>query len=289
MTLRKKQKEQDEVKISMDIPNKKTDTVCEDVAEETPRGTRVTRTKGFLRGIFTNKVRIISFVLVIIIVSTSSAFYFHWFNLGLSKQEIQQRQIEAVVSSIGKLMIVPKGTPVLATVKDIAKLKQQQAFFRNAENGDDLVIFPQSNMAVIYSPSRNLIINVGPIRYPKTSTAVKTSAQTSDRTGLQNKHPVVAVAKKGQITIDVRNGSGKTGIAGSIAQTLKGNALYFIEKVGDAGNQNYKKNLVIDLAKKSGETSSIDSLAKSLNATIISGLPYGEKPSSADVVVILGS
>ncbi len=290
MTLPKKQKEQDKVNINMDIPNKKIATTSEDIIEETSRVTRVTLAKGFLKGIFTNNVRIILFVLIVITVSIGSAFYFNWFDLGLSKQEIQQNKIASVVSSIGKLMIVPKGTPILATVKDITKLKQQQAFFKNAQNGDDLVIFPQSRRAVIYSPARNLIINVGPIKYPKTQTAAKTSTHTSiSNISLQKKNSVVAAAKNGQITIDMRNGSGKNGLATSVAQTLKGNTSYFIENIGDANNQNYKRSLIIDLAKKPSETSSIDSLAKSLNATIISGLPYGEKPSVADIVIILGS
>lgn len=116
--------------------------------------------KRFLKGILTNNVRIVLFVLIVITVSIGSAFYFHWFNLGLFKQEIQQNKIASVVSSIGKLMIVPKGTPILATVKDITKLKQQHTFFKNAQNGDDLVIFPQSRRVVIYSPARNLIIRI---------------------------------------------------------------------------------------------------------------------------------
>lgn len=68
-----------------------------------------------------------------------------------------------VKTKVGKLISVPGDeTPTLATVTDKTKLKDQP-FFKDAENGDTILIFPQAKKAIIYRESENKLINVGPI------------------------------------------------------------------------------------------------------------------------------
>ena len=62
-------------------------------------------------------------------------------------------------------------TPTLASVTDKTKLKDQP-FFKDAENGDQILIFPQAKKAIIYRESTNKLINVGPIAIT-TDTAAK--------------------------------------------------------------------------------------------------------------------
>lgn len=52
--------------------------------------------------------------------------------------------------------------PTVATVSDPNKLKDQP-FFAGAEKDDKLLIYTNSKKAIIYRPSTNKIINVGPI------------------------------------------------------------------------------------------------------------------------------
>jgi hypothetical protein len=81
------------------------------------------------------------------------------------------KELAAVVASVSKYMVLPADDqPVLATVTDAEALKKQQAFFTGSINGDQLLIFPKNMKAIIWSPSRGKIINVGPIQ--QTSTAV---------------------------------------------------------------------------------------------------------------------
>lgn len=95
-------------------------------------------------------------------------FFFHMFGLGLTPQERAQQEVGSVVAATGKLIILPQGeTPALATVTNAATLAAQQPFFVNAQNGDDLLVYPKAAEAILYSPSRNIIVNVGPIQYPQ--------------------------------------------------------------------------------------------------------------------------
>jgi hypothetical protein len=60
-------------------------------------------------------------------------------------------------------MVVPdEESPIIATVSDKDQL-QGQPFFENAENGDQVVIFPSSMRAVLYRPSTRQVVDVAPL------------------------------------------------------------------------------------------------------------------------------
>lgn len=69
---------------------------------------------------------------------------------------------EKIVKEVGKMMVLPEETPVIATVEDINKVKDQP-FFKNALNGDKVLAFVQSKKAILYRPSTGMIIEVGPL------------------------------------------------------------------------------------------------------------------------------
>lgn len=71
-------------------------------------------------------------------------------------------EARSLYDALSKHMEVPNETPTIARVDDKEKLKDQP-FFKNAENGDRLVIFPESKKAIIYRESSDSIINSGPI------------------------------------------------------------------------------------------------------------------------------
>lgn len=77
-------------------------------------------------------------------------------------QKIAEVEDAELVASVAKLMELPDGEPVVATVSDIEKLKDQ-VFFERAANNDKVLIFSDSAYAIIYRPSENKIINSGPI------------------------------------------------------------------------------------------------------------------------------
>jgi hypothetical protein len=73
---------------------------------------------------------------------------------------------------------------------DTSKLKGQ-AFFANAKNGDRVLVFTKAQEAVLYRPSTNIIITVGPLTMPTSATpsATQTGGQATPAA------PVPSVAK----------------------------------------------------------------------------------------------
>ena len=106
--------------------------------------------------------------LSIILLGTTGYFYYQYQKLSKSPAGTQiaaQEETQRLAGDIGKLMLLPKDeTPTVATVTDIDKLKDQ-LFFKNAANGNKVLIYPNSKLAIIYDPKVNLIVNVGPVNF----------------------------------------------------------------------------------------------------------------------------
>ncbi len=82
-------------------------------------------------------------------------------------QQVATEQTKAVVDKVGKLIALPSDeTPSLATVQDKTRLKDQP-FFKNAVNGDKLLLYIKARKAILYRESSNKIIEVAPINITK--------------------------------------------------------------------------------------------------------------------------
>ena len=64
---------------------------------------------------------------------------------------------QAMVIQIGRHLVLPDEEPTVATVNDASKLSNQE-FFKNAQDGDKVLIFPKANKALIYRPSNQKVI-----------------------------------------------------------------------------------------------------------------------------------
>ncbi len=72
-------------------------------------------------------------------------------------------EVRSLVSSVGHHMLLPTDeTPTLATVSDMHALEGQE-FFKNAKEGDKVLMYLRTHRAIIYRPSIDRIIEVGPI------------------------------------------------------------------------------------------------------------------------------
>lgn len=126
---------------------------------------------------FIQKKKVISIIILVVIAGSAYGIYEKFFNL--SDAERAQKELTTAIAAVSKHMVLPEGDePVLATVTDAETLATQQAFFAGVANGDQLLLFPRNVKAILYSPSRDKIVNVGPIQQDQVA-AVGTSKATS--------------------------------------------------------------------------------------------------------------
>src|SRR3989344_1556410 len=78
---------------------------------------------------------------------------------------------QKLINLLEKLVILPADeTPTIGTVTDRSQLPSQ-FLFKNAENGDKILVYTQAKKAILYRPSLNKIVEMGPV------------AETSDVSG----------------------------------------------------------------------------------------------------------
>ncbi len=78
--------------------------------------------------------------------------------------ELSAKDVAAYVKKVSALMAVPKSeTPKVVVLNNVDEIAKQQPFFIGAKNGDVFLVYNESKKAIIYRPSENLIINVGPV------------------------------------------------------------------------------------------------------------------------------
>ena len=132
------------------------------------------------------KSKSIGFVILILIIGIiiGGGIFWVWNNYYAPKtvstvSQTDQAQVKDLINKVGKLVILPTGEdPVMATINDAASLIKEQVFYKNAINGDVVLVYQKAAKAIVYSPSRNIIVNVGPV-IPQDNTQTVTSTATT--------------------------------------------------------------------------------------------------------------
>jgi hypothetical protein len=105
-------------------------------------------------------------IAILVLVALLATYYY------VSYNQLKQKELTTTETGdegamirfrLKELAVIPGNeTPTIATVTDAAKLKDN-VFFRNAENGDKIAAFPLAKMAVLYRPSLDRIVWMGPL------------------------------------------------------------------------------------------------------------------------------
>lgn len=78
--------------------------------------------------------------------------------------ELQPKEVESYVKKVAALIAIPKDeVPKVIVLNNAAEIAKQQPFFVGTKDGDVFLAFNKTKKAIIYRPSENIIINVGPI------------------------------------------------------------------------------------------------------------------------------
>jgi hypothetical protein len=221
--------------------------------------------------ILQNKRKILTVVIILIALGgyvLSYYYYSQYQALKKNPDQIAQEQALKITRQVAQLMQLPTDeTPNVASVADKSKVANQP-FFKNVENGDVLLVYTKNMEAILYRPSINKIIQVGPIYNDnsKTQTQVATT-------------PV-------PVTVALYNGSRVVGATQTVLETIKSKLSVNVVAQAMASSTAYKNTLVVDLSgTHASEASQITTL---LHATV-SPLPAGETKPSADILVIVGN
>jgi hypothetical protein len=222
-------------------------------------------------------------LLLLIIAAVFAAFMYYKTRQELrslttpqGQQEAAKKEIKTLVASLGKLTILPDEDPVIATILDEHALATQSAFYKDAQKGDKLLVYPKAQKAYIYSPSRNLLVNSGPLILDQNKDSAKTSTES----------PTETPAAQAQFTIEVRNGTTVTGVGTKMKQKLVANG-YDVAAVNDASLKDYTSTQVFAVSAKAS-SAELKQLEQQTGGKLVTQLRDGEATSTADVLVIVG-
>lgn len=222
---------------------------------------------------FQKSQMVIAGFFLVLLASIGSSVYFYR-NWQVEKTKLANsadagaKEARDLVAKVGKLMELPTGEePTVARITDPTKLANQP-FFAKAKKGDQVIIYANAKLAILYDPEVNKILNVAPVNIGNQATG---SAQK------QEERP---------IRIVLYNGTTTTGLTKSYETTLKQKApnAQIVDR-DNAKKRDYEKSMLVDLA---GNQAAATQLAQALGLEKAS-LPAGEtKPEGADFLIILG-
>ena len=216
-------------------------------------------------------------VLVVVLAGSLIKLYVNYQDLKTSKENMEKAdqvtKVDPATLSDEELFLflsqraeLPSGTSTVATVKDVESLRQKDAFFAKAVNGDKVIQFDRE--ALLYRPSTDKIVRLG----PSNDSSVASSTASGSATA----------AASGKISVEVRNGTPTAGLAGKWKSKLNAGSLYIVDKVGNAGKDTYTQAYLVNLSGKD-----VSSLEKDLGVRAVNSLPEGEASSNQDVVIIV--
>ena len=105
-------------------------------------------------------------VLVLLALVGGGAYAYFKYHSKASVEKRAQAETVRLVKEVRKVMILPEtDVPAVFDIQDPVLLTSQQAFFAGAEKGDNLLVYPQLGKAIVYSPKRKMIVNVGPVTF----------------------------------------------------------------------------------------------------------------------------
>lgn len=148
--------------------------------------------------------KVILFLFFLLIASVAVAGYFFWQYRQTKELAANptQAEVERVVNLVAQHVVLPEGeTPTVATVTSVEEL-QDQPFFKNAQNGYQVLVYQQTGLAVLYDPNNDRVVNMAqinpvpvestdvmpeaPVEEEETPTSIEdVSAQQTDETVVQ--------------------------------------------------------------------------------------------------------
>lgn len=192
---------------------------------------------------------------------------------GAASEAADLRDVNARVAR--HIQVAEGETPSVATVQDADRLKAANpAFYRYAQNGDRLLVY--SDKAVLYSTSQDKLLAVMPVVV---------------QPQVANQEQAVAQSQRESVRLEVRNGSGITGLAKTVAGslTVSDAGLQMSATAGDAKSRTaYAKTvLVVPSGKAQLLPTAISRIRQATGAEVVESLA-AEGTWEGDLLLVLG-
>lgn len=239
------------------------------------------------------KVFLIFFPLIIA-VGIAMFFYAQWqqtqeqFQQVVREKEIEdvkEEEIKQAVKALEKNVLLPMGeTPTLSTITNKEELVENQDFFDDAENGDQVLVYHEAKKAFLYRPSTGKLINLAPINI----TGGDGGSSGGQLNNKNNEEIDTSPGLDRPVTIELRNGTEVVGatykIESKLEEVLEGREFEVLGKE-NASRLNFEKTVVVvgNLVQKSVA----QQVANGLDLPVVN-LPEGEKKTDADFLVVVG-
>lgn len=185
---------------------------------------------------------------------------------------VDKAQVQEFLDKLQSIALVPLDeAPTLATIVDTSKLREE-VFFKNAEIDDKLFVYQQAQLAILYRPSVEKIVNMATLFDQSGGKQVKgASKQASSGAQLQYKLAVYFATDSASLRAKV----------GKALNTIPS-----VEVVKEALTREttYTGVIIVDL--KGGQSTIVTELAKKLGGETGS-LPEGEDKPDADILAII--
>lgn len=203
-----------------------------------------------------------------VLIGSVVYFYQRYQTIKNNPSIISKEEIKAVTSAIGRFMVLPSDEePTVATVTDISKLKGQD-FFKNAKNGDKLLLYTKAHKAILYRPSSGKIIEFSVLTL-----------------GDQNQATPEAQVKDEPISISIYNGTKVANLTSDVEKKLEAFTGITVVSKTNAAKSDYTKTIVIDISGTNAAAA--EQVAQLLGGTV-EKLPAGESAPQADLLIIAG-
>jgi hypothetical protein len=224
-------------------------------------------------------------LLVLALAGTLGKVYFDYQDVKTTKDNLDKKvqlmstdptnlSDDELVVYLAQKVQLPGGTSTVATVKDVASLKQRDPFFAQAENGDKVILYDHE--ALLFRPLTDKIIQFGPIADSSVATSTAGASNPAATSTASTANTAVS------LKIEIRNGTETNGLASKWKTKLSANKDYNVVKVGNAATSTYTQTFLVNLTGKN-----VSGLEQELGVTATNNLPSGEAASSQDVLIIV--
>jgi hypothetical protein len=216
--------------------------------------------------------------IILLIIAVGGLSLVGYFYIKYQKSMTNVDDVKKTVEQVGRMMMLPDEVPKVATVTDVSVLTGQK-FFRNAQNGDKVLIYETSSKAILYRPKIGKIVDTASV-LPVESNEIPSSANNA-LTQSQ-----IEVVDSGLMTIALFNGTKSIGLTNKFEKSIMDKMSDVEIKIKEtAANTDYQQTILIDNTGKFKQRT--DDLAKLLEAKVTT-LPQGEAKPDTDVVIIFG-